>query len=82
MDVGGELSILGMFAMSAGLLATMLVVMLMSLGRSVSAWTTIGPTLLLLLGKLWVCLLVLYSAKLICLRGLAAAAMRGALLLK
>ena len=81
-DVGGELSVLGTFVMSVGLLATTSAVTLLSLGRSVSARTTIGPSLLLLLGELWVCLLVLHSTKLVGPRGLAAAAVRCALLLK
>ena len=81
LDIGGEFGILGPFAMSAGPLATMLAVAALSLGRSVSAATAIGPALLLL-GELGVCLLALHSAELIGLRGLAAAAMRGALLLE
>ena len=79
-NVGGKLSILGLFATSTGLLATTSAVTLMSLGRSISACTTVGPALLLLLGELWVCLLVLHSAKLVGLRGLATATTRGTLL--
>ena len=69
-DVGGEFSILGTLMMSACLPATTMVVAALSLGRSVCAATTIGRTLLLLLGELWVCLLVLYSTKLVGLGGL------------
>ena len=82
MDVGGELSVLGMLVMSARLPAAMTVVAALSLGRSISASTAIGPTLLLLLGEPGVCLLVLYSAELVGLRGLATAATRCALLLE
>ena len=81
-DIDGKLSVLGPFTSSMGLLATMPAALtFMTLGRSVSACTAIGPTLLLL-GKLQVHLLALHSAKLIGLRGLAATAMRGTLLLK
>ena len=65
-----------------GLLTTLVAVTTLSLGRSISAATAIGPTLLLLLGELGVRLLVLHSAKLVGLRGLATATMRCALLLK
>ena len=85
-DVGGELSILGMLTMSMHLPAAMAVVTTLSLGRSVPAATAIGPILLLLLllllGELEVRLLVLYSAELVGLRGLATAAVRCTLLLK
>ena len=63
----------------------------LSLGRSISAATAVGPALLLLLplgllllllGELWVCLLALHSAKLVGLWGLSTGAVRGALLLK
>ena len=54
----------------------------LSVGRSSSAATAIGPALLLLLGELGVRLLVLHSAKLVGLRGLATATTRCALLLK
>ena len=79
-DIGGKLGILGTLTTSAHLLAAMAVVASLSLGRSISAATAIGPTLLL--GELWVCLLALHSAKLIGLWGLTTGAMRGALLLK
>ena len=54
----------------------------LSLSGSISAATTVGPallllwlgSLLLLLGELGVCLLVLYSAELVGLRGLSTAA--------
>ena len=90
MDVGGEFSILGALKMSTHLFAAMAVAASLSLGRSISTATAIGPALLLLLplglllllGKLWVCLLVLHSVKLVGLWGLTASAMRGALLLK
>ena len=81
-DVGGELSVLGTLATSAHLPAATMVVAALSLGRSVSAATAIGPTLLLLLGELRVHLLALHSAKLVGLGGLATAATRGAFLLK
>ena len=65
------------------LFAATLVVTTLSLGRSISAATAVGPALLLLLlGELGVCLLALYSARLVGLRGLATATMRGALLLE
>ena len=81
-DIGHKLGILGMLATSAHLSATVMVVVTLSLSRSISATTAIGPALLLLwlgglllllLGELRVCLLALYSAKLVGLRGLAAA---------
>ena len=79
MDVGGKLSILGTLTVSMCLLAATAVVASLSLGRSISAATAIGPALLLLLlGKLWVCLLVLYSAKLVGLWGLTTGTARGA----
>jgi len=48
-DIGGESSLLGSFATSASLLAASASAASLSLGRSVSAHTTVGPTLLLLL---------------------------------
>ena len=79
-----------MLMASACLLSTTAVAASLSLGRSVSAATAIGSSLLLLwplrllllLGERQVHLLALHSAKLVGLWGLAAAAMRGALLLK
>ena len=59
-DIGGEFGVLGMLTASMHLLAAMMVVATLSLGRSVSAATAIGSTLLLLLGKLGICLLALY----------------------
>ena len=80
-DIGGELSILGSFMTSASLPTSMSAVTALSLSWSISAHTTVGTTLLLLLGEFGVCLLVLHSAKLIGLRGLAATR-RGAFLLE
>ena len=74
-DVGHEFGILGVLMTSACLSATVMVVATLSLGGSVSTATAIGPALLLLLGELGVCLLVLYSAKLVGLRGLATTTM-------
>ena len=83
MDIGGKFSILGALTMSTHLLSTMVVVASLSLGRSVSTATAIGPALLLLLlGELRVRLLVLHSAKLIGLWGFTTSAVRGTLLLK
>ena len=91
MDIGGKFSILSTLMASVHLLAAMAVVASLSLGRSVSTATAVGPTLLLLLplgllllllGELWVRLLTLYSAKLVGLQGLSAGATRGTLLLK
>ena len=81
-DIGSKLSILGPFAMSMGLLTTMAAVTTLSLGRSISAATAVGPALLLLLGKLGVHLLVLHSTKFVGLRGLAASTVGHALLLE
>jgi len=64
-DVGGESSLLGSFATSASLFATLASAASLSLGGSVSAHTTIGPALLLLLGEFGVSRLALHSAKLI-----------------
>ena len=72
-DIGGEGSLLHIFAVSASLLATMACVASLSLGRSISAHTAVGPALLLLLlllGEFGVSRLVLYSAKLVGLRAL------------
>ena len=52
-DVSGKFGILGMLMVSACLLATTMVVATLSLGRSISAATAIGSTLLLLLGQTW-----------------------------
>ena len=82
LDVGRKFGILGVLATSVHLPATMTVVATLSLGGSISATTAVGPALLLLLGEFWVRLLALHSAKLVCLRGLAAAAARCTLLLK
>ena len=54
MDEGGELSVLGALATSTCLPATTMVVATLSLGRSISAATAVGPALLLLLGELGV----------------------------
>ena len=75
-DVGGKFSVLGALTTSARLLAAMVVAASLSLGRSVSAATAVGPALLLLLGELWVRLLALHSAKLVGLWGLTASAAR------
>jgi len=72
-DVGGKGGLLGSFAMSASLLATSASVVSLSLGGSISTCTAIGPALLLLLlGKLRVSGLALYSAKLVGLWALTA----------
>jgi len=74
-DIGGESSLLSVLTASTSLLATMACAASLSLGRSISARTTVGPTLLLLLllGKLWVSRLALHSTKLIGLRALTTA---------
>jgi len=65
-DVGGESGLLASFVLSMSLLATLASAASLSLGRSVSACTAIGPALLLLLlGELWVSQLALHSAKLV-----------------
>ena len=76
-DVSSEGSLLGIFAASASLLATTMSVASLSLGRSVSTRTAVGPALLLLLllGELWVSRLVLHSAKLVGLWALTTTAM-------
>ena len=81
-DVCGEGCLLGILTASTSLLATMSSAASLSLGRSISAHTTIGPALLLLLGELGVSWLVLHSAKLIFLGALTASTRRGAFLLK
>ena len=63
-DVGSKGSLLSIFTASTSLLAASASAASLSLGRSVSAHTVVGPTLLLLLGKLGVSQLVLHSAKL------------------
>ena len=79
-DVCCEFGILGVLATSACLPATVMVVAALSLGRSVSAATAVGPallrlgSLLLLLGELQVCLLVLDSTQFVGLRGLSTTA--------
>jgi len=81
-DVGGESSLLGSFATSASFLSTSACAASLSLGRSVSARTAVGPALLLLLlGELGVSQLALHSAKLIGLGGLTTTA-SGTFLLK
>ena len=80
-DVGGKSGLLGSFVTSVSLLAALVSVASLSLGGSISACTTIGPALLLLLGKLMVSRLALYSAKLVGLWALTAAA-SGTFLLK
>jgi len=73
-DVSGEGGLLSIFEASTSLLATTACVASLSLGRSVSARTTIGLTLLLLLlGELGVSQLVLHSTKLVGLWALTAA---------
>jgi len=67
-DICSEGGLLGILAASASLLATTVCAASLSLGRSVSARTAIGPALLLLLlllGELGVSRLALYSAKLV-----------------
>jgi len=84
-DVGGECSLLGSFASSTSLLAAMTSAASLSLGRSVSARTTIGPALLLLLlllGELGVSWLALYSAKLVGLKALTTSVRGRAFLLE
>ena len=71
-DVSGEGGLLSIFKASTSLLATTACVASLSLGRSVSARTTIGPTLLLL-GELGVSQLALHSTKLVGLWALTAA---------
>ena len=80
-DISSEGGLLSIFTVSASLLAAMACAASLSLGRSVSARTAVGPTLLLLLGELGVSRLALHSAKLIGLRALTAAT-GGAFLLK
>jgi len=82
-DISGKGSLLSIFVVSASLLATTTSAASLSLGRSVSARTTVGHALLLLLllGELGVSWLALHSAKLIGLRALTAAA-SGAFLLE
>ena len=81
-DISGEGGLLGIFASSTSLLATMASMASLSLGRSVSAHTAIGCALLLLLGKLGVSWLALHSAKLVGLLAPTTTAMRGTFLLK
>ena len=89
LDVGGKFGVPGVLVMSVHLPAAMTVVTALSLGRSVSATTAVGPallllwlgSLLLLLGELGIRLLAPYSTKLVGLRGLATAA-RSAFLLE
>jgi len=66
-DISSKGGLLGIFAVSASLLATTVCAASLSLGRSISARTAIGPALLLLLllGKFGVSWLVLHSTKLI-----------------
>jgi len=82
-DVSSEGSLLGIFVASTSLLAATACVASLSLGRSVSAHTAVGPALLLLLllGEFGVSQLALHSAKLIGLRALTAT-MGGTFLLK
>jgi len=80
-DVSGESGLLGSFASSVSFVATSASAASLSLGRSVSARTAVGPALLLLLGEPWVCWLALHSAKLVGLWALTAAA-SGAFLLE
>jgi len=58
-DVGSEGGLLSIFAASASLLATAACAASLSLGRSVSARTAVGPALLLLLLPLGLLLLLL-----------------------
>jgi len=80
-DIGSEGGLLSLLAASASLLATTMSVASLSLGRSISARTAIGPLLLLLLGELGVSWLALHSTKLVGLWALTAA-MSGAFLLE
>ena len=81
-DIGCKFGILGVLVMSMHLPATATVVAALSLGESITATSTVGPTLLLLwlgsllllLGELGVHLVALYSAKLVGLGGLSATA--------
>jgi len=70
-DICSEGSLLSIFAASTSLLATTTSAASLSLGRSVSACTTVGPALLL--GELGVSWLALHSAKLVGLRALTTA---------
>ena len=76
-DICSEGGLLSIFVASASLLATTTSAASLSLGRSVSARTAVGPALLLLLllGKLGVSRLALHSAKLVGLWALTTAAM-------
>jgi len=81
-DIGGKSGLLGSFASSASLLAASASVASLSLGRSISTHTAIGPTLLLLLlGEFGVSWLALHSAKLVGLWALTTTA-SGTFLLK
>jgi len=74
-DISSKGSLLGIFMASVSLLAATACAASLSLGRSVSTCTTIGPALLLLLlGELWVSQLALHSAKLVGLWALTTAA--------
>jgi len=67
-DISGEGSLLSVLTSSASLLAASASVASLSLGRSISAHTTVGPTfllLLLLLGEFGDHQLALHSAKLV-----------------
>ena len=74
-DIGGEGSVVGSLVTSASPFAATMVVVALSMGRSVSARTAVGSTLLLrprsllllllLLGELGVCRLALDSAQLV-----------------
>jgi len=81
-DICGEGCLLGILVASTSLLATMSSVASLSLDRSISTCTTVGPALLLLLGKLGVSQLALHSTKLVGLGALTASTGRGAFLLK
>jgi len=64
-DIGGKGSLLCIFMTSASFLSATASAASLSLGRSISARTAVGPALLLLLGKFGVSQLALHSAKLI-----------------
>jgi len=81
-DVSGKGGLLGVLVTSTSLLAAMAHAATLSLGRSISACTTVGPALLLLLGKLGVSWLALHSVKLVGLWALTTTVGRGTFLLK
>ena len=84
-DIGGKGCIVGRLTMSVSLLVTMMVAVALSMGRSVTAHTAIGPILLLLLrlgsllllSELGVCRLALNSTQIISLGIVTPSAMQG-----